>query len=153
MPYLPDVARLEWLAHRAYYAEDATGFDVVQLASVPAERHAELVFTAHGACALLASDYPLAAIWEAHRPHHPEPLPVAFTPGPHHALVFRPELEVQVCALDADEYVFLDALFSGSNLGSALERALEQRAAFDLGAALGNAIVRKALAAYRLETP
>lgn len=154
LPYLPDVARMEWLAHRAYYAEDTTGFDVAQLGSIPTGRHADLVFTASRACALITSDYPLAAIWEAHRPRHTVPPPVDFAPGPHYALIYRPEFDVLVIALHAGEYGFLDTLVSGSNLGLALERALidSGNAGFDVGAALGNAVARKALTTFRLET-
>ena len=31
-PYLPDVARMEWLAHRAYYAADAELLDLTKAA-------------------------------------------------------------------------------------------------------------------------
>ena len=42
LPYLPDVARLEWLAHRAHYAADAAPFDVQRLASLAESEWSEL---------------------------------------------------------------------------------------------------------------
>src|SRR5262245_50676916 len=39
LPYLPDLARLEWSVHRAHYAADVAPLDVIRLAGVaPAEQ-------------------------------------------------------------------------------------------------------------------
>ncbi len=50
LPYLADVARMEWLAHLAYYAADPAPFDFSRPTDV---RLAP-------ACSLLRSDWPLA---------------------------------------------------------------------------------------------
>ncbi|NES20679.1 MAG: DUF2063 domain-containing protein [Symploca sp. SIO3E6] len=44
LPYLSDVARLEWFWHRVFIGEDTTGLDLKRLAEVPQERWGELIF-------------------------------------------------------------------------------------------------------------
>jgi hypothetical protein len=110
--YLPDVARMEWLAHRAYYAADAAVFDF----SRPTEVRLA------PACALLQSEWPLAQIWHAHQ-EGGEPESVDLSAGPDRVLVHRPEWRVEVCSLRPGDYRFLERLGSGAGLGAALEAA------------------------------
>jgi len=118
LPYLPDVARLEWLAHRAHYAADAAPFDV----SRPTE--ARLA----PACALLESDWPLARIWDAHQDGG-DPAAVDLGAGPDRVLVHRTGWRVAVRSLRPGEHRFLQRL--GAGLGVALEAAVVQDGDFD----------------------
>jgi hypothetical protein len=64
LPYLVDVARLEWLWHRAFNAPDQARFNLEALARVPPEHWDRLVFRLPAGAALIASDYPIHRIWE-----------------------------------------------------------------------------------------
>jgi hypothetical protein len=64
LPYLADVAQLEWHVHRAFHAPDQARLDLEALARVPAEHWERLVFRLPAGAALLASDYPIHRIWE-----------------------------------------------------------------------------------------
>ena len=64
LPYLADVARLEWLWHRAFNAPDQPRLDLEALARVPPEHWDRLVFRLPAGAALIASDYPIHRIWE-----------------------------------------------------------------------------------------
>ncbi len=112
LPYLPDVARLEWLAHRAYYAADPRPFDF----SRPTEVRLA------PACALLESDWPLARIWREHQ-EGGEPETVDLNAGPDRVLVHRLGWRVEVSALRPGDYRFLELLQAGEALGAALEAA------------------------------
>ena len=81
LPYLPDVARMEWLAHRAYYAADGTAFDPARLAGVPPSRWIDLRPALAPACALLESDWPLARIWTVHQDDFAGAIDVALGAG------------------------------------------------------------------------
>ena len=112
LPYLPDVARLEWLAHRAYYAADPAPFDFsrpTQVRLAPA-------------CGLIESDWPIASIWEAHRDGG-RPELVNLASGPERALVHRPAWRVEVTALRPGDFCFLERLKAGEALGPALAAA------------------------------
>jgi hypothetical protein len=64
LPYLADVARLEWLWHRAFNAPDQARLNLEALARVPPEHWDRLVFRLPAGAALIASDYPIHRIWE-----------------------------------------------------------------------------------------
>lgn len=136
LPWLPDVARLEWALHRAHYAADAPPFDPGPLAAVPAHRQGDLRPRLHPACAIVSSAYPVARIWTAHQPGHEGGLQVDFTPGPHHALVQRPGLRALVAEVEPAACAFLRVAAAGGSLACCLDAALCLDAGFDLGPAL-----------------
>jgi len=119
LPYLPDVARLEWLVHRAYYAADAAPFDFsrpTQVRLAPA-------------CGLLESAWPLQRIWEAHQ-EGGDPASVDLGAGPDRVLVHRARWRVEVSSLRAGNYRLLEQLQAGADLGAALEAAVAADCAF-----------------------
>jgi hypothetical protein len=61
--YFVDVARLEWAYQEVLVAGNGSALDLAALSDVPAERHADLVFEFHPAARLVASTFPLLAIW------------------------------------------------------------------------------------------
>jgi uncharacterized protein len=123
--YLPDVARLEWLAHRAYFAADPSPFD-------PARADEARLSPA---CGLLASDWPVATIWNAHQPDG-DPRSVDLGAGGELVLVCRPRWRAEVLALGTGDFRFFERLFAGAGLGGALEAALAVESGFDAGTAL-----------------
>jgi len=136
LPYLPDVAQLEWLAHRAHYAADAAALDPARLGAVPEEAYVRLRFALAPACALMESRWPLARIWEVHQDDFDGEFSVDLDAGPERILVCRPQFRVLVGALSAGGYRFLRGVASGATLVEALDAALAEEPAFDLGAAL-----------------
>jgi hypothetical protein len=129
LPYLPDVARMEWLAHRAYYAEDGASFDLQGL-----DGSSLLRLTPPSA--LLASRWPLARIWTAHQDDYEGTIDVDLGAGPDCILVHRPGWRAHVRSLAPGDYRFLEALRRRSTLESALEAAAAEDGAFDASLAL-----------------
>jgi uncharacterized protein len=126
LPYLPDVARMEWLAHRMYYASDEPE-PGLRLAP---EIHLSSRF------ALLASPWPLARIWEVHQDDYEGEFSVDFEAGAERILVHRPRFRVLVGRLSAGSYRFLERARAGAPVATALDAALVAEPGFDLGAAL-----------------
>lgn len=136
LPYLPDVARLEWAIHRAHYAADAVPLDLDRLAGLAPEDQGALRLRLHPACGLLTSQWPLARIWEVHRDDFTGDPRVVFDSATHHCLVHRPQWRVMVGALDAGALAFLACVQAGRSLEDCVARALAEDASFDLGPAL-----------------
>jgi hypothetical protein len=136
LPYLPDVARMEWLAHLAYFAADARRLDTAAIAALPQERVAALRPRLAPACALLASPWPLGRLWTVHQDHFDGAFEVDLDAGPDRVLVCRPRWRAEVCSLAQGEFVFLDAAQRGAMLGDALAAAAAADAAFDPADAL-----------------
>lgn len=69
LPYLADVARLEWLRQCALYAADACPLPEADLRAliVQPERLAQHRWYLHPALGVLTSPYPVVSIWAAHQ--------------------------------------------------------------------------------------
>jgi uncharacterized protein len=129
LPYLPDVVRMEWLAHRAYYAADAAPFDPTNICE-----GSRLALTPP--CALLASEWPLSRIWTIHQADYEGEIDVDLRAGADRILVHRPRWRAQVRALAPGDYRFLDCAGQGRTLGEALEAAVTEDPGFDPSLAL-----------------
>lgn len=136
LSYLPDTARLEWLAHETFHAAEHPPLDPSALAAVPAERYPELRFTLHPSCRLIASPWPVQRIWEVNQPGYPGDESVDLGVGGVRLLVWRPGFQVEMVPLPAGQYALLAALAAGQTLSAACDAALAQEAGFDIAAAL-----------------
>lgn len=67
LPYLPAMAHLERALQAAYFAADAGSFDFAALTALPPEQQAEVTLCIWPGAQLLHSEYPVAAIWQAHQ--------------------------------------------------------------------------------------
>lgn len=136
LPYLGDVARLEWHVHEAFHAADHAALALDCLASVPAQRLPSLTFTLHPSCRLLESRFPVNLIWQANQPEAASDETVDLDLGSVCLLLRRPGHAVEVEAVTGAEFVLLRALSQGLPLHPALERAFAVSADFDLTAFL-----------------
>ena len=137
IPYLADVAQLEWRVHHAHYAADANPFEPARLRLVPAEKQLHLIPKLHPACSLLHSEFPLARVWEVHQDSHHGEFEVDFSRGPAGVLVYRPRFRVEVRQIADAESAFLAAAQVGETLEVALTAAHSLDVSFDLGRSLG----------------
>lgn len=136
LAYLADVARLEWVWHRAYFAPDSDAFDVARLASVSAEQYEHLHLLIQPACQVIRSRYPVATIWHAHQPGMSDEFHIDLDSGAENALVSRNDDVVQVNVLSVADADWLERIQAGMPLGDATAATLEQHASFDLQSTL-----------------
>lgn len=113
LPYLPDVARLEWAIAQAFHAAPARRLDFDALGRVREEERGGVSFRLQPAARLLASRHPVLGIWEANQPDRDGTLE---RDGEERVLVYREELTVRARRLDALEWRFLDAVAAGATL-------------------------------------
>ncbi len=136
-PYLPDMARWEWALHRAHYAPDAPAMTAAALAAFTPEQMERARFQLHPACRLLASEWAILPLWQAHQGNAEDaPFPANLREASF-AVVARPLWKSQVLPLDAANHGALAAMASGAEFGGALDIAFEIDPAFDFGASLG----------------
>jgi hypothetical protein len=72
LPYLADVANLEWAWHRLYGAPDSSVFDFQKLANLYANAGEDILFLLPPRTTLLTSPYPVHRIWEINQPDYTE---------------------------------------------------------------------------------
>ena len=136
LPYLPDVARMEWIAHRAYYARDNAPFDRAALNHVPPEQYTALIPRLAAGSAVLASDWPLARIWEVHQDDYVSDPSVDLNAGQDRILIFRPRWHIEVRSLSVGEYCFFTGALRSQPLGRLIESACTIDPEFDPSTAL-----------------
>ena len=150
LPYLPDVASLEWACHCAWFAEDAAVLDIVKLAQLPPERYSDLILHVHPASHLVCSRYPVSEIWHAHQPGAIHDFHIDLDSGPCNALVSRRNAVVQVSKLSEAETAWLQGILAGIPLGEATAATLECHPEFDLQTLLLKLSARDVLSDFNL---
>jgi hypothetical protein len=147
LPYLADVARLEYRRVVAYHAADVPGVGSDALAAALADQAAlpTLGVTLHPALAVLASASAVVSLWAAHQ--GVLDLSAVTPETPETALILRPGLAVEVMQIPPAAGAFITALGASAPLGVAAEAALAIDAAFDLVGTLGLLLQKSAITA------
>ncbi|MBV8048933.1 MAG: putative DNA-binding domain-containing protein [Paludibacterium sp.] len=115
LPYLPDVARLEWAIHQVGAAADAPPADLSLLAATDPAHWGALCLTLAPAHAVLASSWPLYDIWHVNQANHRGSRRVNFR-RQQCALVSRGPSGMAVTVLSPGDAAVVAALGAGRTL-------------------------------------
>lgn len=139
VPYLADVARLEWARHVAYHAADAEALslEVLQAALDGVEGAA---LTLDPSLSVVRSAYPVVTIWQLVM-REAEDEPARLPANGEDALVVRPRTAVEVRRLPEGGAEFVLALQHGANLYDAAVAALAAAPEVDLETNLAGLMV------------
>lgn len=132
LPYLPDVARLEWAMNEAYYAPDDAPLAPAGLQSAPPGTLADVALPPRSSVRLLESRWPLLTIRDfclKEDRNEEETLDLAL--GGCRVMIYRPVLVADIVPLAPAEYAFLQAVKAGNVLGDALASVLKRFPGFD----------------------
>ena len=147
LPYLPDLARLEWAVHRAYGAEDAEAVDRQALAQVAPAQQAAIRFDWAAGTTIVDSPFPIARIWLIHQSEFEDEFSVDWS-FRECVLVAREGFRVGVSTLGAGDAAFIAASLAGAALGAAAEKALAVDPGFDLGHLLSRFIASNVICGF-----
>jgi hypothetical protein len=149
LPYLADVARLEWLQQRAYHAADRAPITARDLASVPAEQMPDVVFELHPAVGLTVSPFPVVSIWKTNMIDS-DVRSISLDEGGEAALVVRPQLDVQVVPLPSGADTFLALVMMDYTVSEATTASRLVDREFDLQQSLALLIGSGAIADFEV---
>lgn len=135
LPYLADVARLEWLWLEAYHAAEAEPLTIAGLARIPADRLPGLLLTLHPATRFSGFAHPASTVWRLHQ-HGGVPGSIELGDAAEHVLIVRPEADVGAIPISPGILRFLGAVRGGESIAGAVAVALEEEARLDIGAML-----------------
>jgi hypothetical protein len=121
LPYLADVARLEWAVGRAYHAADKASLSLEKARDIPADLLVDAVITLHPSLQLVSSRFPILSIWTTNM--FDETVREVRFEESEDVLVVRPRLEVAVLPLPAGGYPFIAALSRGETVAGACATA------------------------------
>jgi len=121
LPYLPDVAQLEWCVSRALHAPEAEPIDMRRLAALAGADTHLLRLVPHPALALMRAESPADAIWHGVLEGDDAALgSIDVTEGPIFLLVERRDSSVQMRRLSETTWRFTKDLCDGAALSDAL---------------------------------
>lgn len=134
LPYLPDVARLEWARIEVTFAPETPALDLAALAARPATEQGRRMLALRPSAILMASPYPVDRIWSANQ--DADVLPVDLDSGPVRLMVWRNPEGCRFEHLDIGSFAFFEAAARRATLEEAAEAALAADPEFDLVVAL-----------------
>jgi hypothetical protein len=152
LPYLTDVARLEWSMQVSFNGADAPALNLATLAELDPQTLPELCFALHPSAVLLHSRYPILAIWRTST--GADDRKVDLSAGEADLLIIRREGSVEIQPVAAAERCALQALGTGSTISAASEYAEAIDAGFDLAAFLQRHVLSGTIVSfYRAARP
>ena len=148
LPYLADVARLDWALNLAFHAPAGDRLGAADLSAVPAERLASMSISLASGAVLIRSRYPLDRIWETSQPGAANET-VDLNSGASDLLILRRPDDAAFVSLSAGEAAFITVLTDGLSLEQAATEAFQSDPAFDLSRSFGRFLALGAFAAMR----
>lgn len=121
--YLADVARLEWLYHQAFHAADCAETATEAMLATSPHDYGRLRFELHPACRLLASVYPVRAIWLSNQPDATTDQVIDLSAGDDYLIIRRPVFEIEIVPVSHAGFRALEHIAAGENLESAVDAA------------------------------
>jgi hypothetical protein len=150
LPYLPDVARLEWSVHLAGMAADACGAGGNAFADLDEAAIAAGRIRVTPGFALHDSRWPVSDIWNRHQTDAGDVQDVDLE-QPQCAVVWRQGLRVRVAALARGDHAFWMAVQRDLPLGEAWRQGVSVDADFNLSAAIEQSLTAGWLQAFDTE--
>jgi hypothetical protein len=136
LPYLGDVARLEWAMQEAYHAADAPRLDTGALARVPPECIPSIRFRLHPSVRLLESPYPVTRIWSVNQPDYRGDPTVSLDEGAAQVLIRRNHTGVGWQIVPTGTWSLLTAVSRHLDFETACARAQSAESEFSVDRAL-----------------
>lgn len=150
LPYLPDVARLEWMMHEALLAPDAEIMDLAPLTEVAPDEYGRIRFQLHPAVRLMISSYPLFRIWRLCQDNGENADTVSLSEGGVYLLVSRPADKVEITALGAGEFALLSAIQQQHSFAEVCEQALQSDPELDVTAYLQRHVLERTVTGWQV---
>lgn len=134
LPYLGDMARLEWLMHESFHAADVTALKADQLDPRILAAPERWLIDFHPSVRICISNHPVMRIWTFNQDDSGDTLALGSTGQS--VLLFRSGLEVSLASISRPTAVWIQQLMDGAPLGNATENALITDPDFDVQTSL-----------------
>jgi hypothetical protein len=132
LPYLPDVARLEWAINQAVCSGERLPLGAGALACVPGPFVAESHIVLQRSVRFAISRWPVLDIWRTNQFDADETEAVDLTEGPQRVMICRRGGRAMLHRLSPAAFAFRRAIVRGDTIGEATRRACRRDNAFDL---------------------
>ena len=146
LPWLGDLARLEWQIHHLHREPDESRLTPDTLATADMDEFADRSLQLARRAALFSSEWPVGSLWLAHQQRGPDPelSGIEFRAERFLISVLGP---TRIFFLDAASWSLLNALLQGRSMAAAVGTALAIDSRFDLSSFLASAMMLGAFSA------
>lgn len=148
LPYLADMARLDWALNVAFHSSGEARLGVEDLAAIPQDRLLGMTLVLAPGTAIVSSAYPIDRIWHASQPGAAGEV-VDMKGAGASLLVLRRANDAAFVSLDRAEAAFAGAVASGGALEAAAQAAFAIDPVFDLSTAFGRLLTLQVFAALQ----
>lgn len=148
LPYLTDIARLDWALNVAFHSPAGHRLTAADLAGIAPQRLPSLSIAFPAGAALIGSRYPIDRIWSTSQPGASDEA-VDLGSGRTELLVLRRSDDAAFIVLTMGEAAFVAALIDGASLEAAAEKVLRAEPDFDLSAGFARLLTLEAFAALQ----
>ena len=125
LPFLPDLARFEWLVCQIFHAAEQPRLTAQRVAALSLDQWAAARLVLQPGVALMASRWPVRDLWSA-RTQLRETINVELINRPQRAVLFRAGWAVRCELLTPAAYRLLERISAGEPLGGACEAAASE---------------------------
>lgn len=150
LPYLADVARLEWARHEAERAADHPPLEISSLAGIDPDDYERLKFVLHSTVRLVVSPYPIERIWQVNQPDYRGEPWVDLDAGGCRLLIWRHDFDIRQRSIGDGSARLLAALDCGQNLAAACEQGLAAEPDCDISAELQQLVASQVIVDFVL---
>lgn len=148
LPYLPDMARLDWALNVAFHSPRGPRLTASDLSAVPPQRLATRSVALAPGSALIGSRYPIDLIWAASQPGASDEK-IDIERGPARLLVLRRADDAGFLGVSEGEAAFIAALGKGQTLEAAAGAAFAADTVFDLSRSFSRLLACEVFAAVQ----
>lgn len=124
VPYLVDMAEVEWMTHRAYFSPNRSGFDFAAFSELDEQQYLNVRLELAPDLSTVMTGWPIADIWQMHQPGS-EVVELNAVPTEQLLLIERPQYQAQVREIDKPTFDVLDLLHSGCTLEALVTQVLD----------------------------
>ncbi len=125
LPFLPDLARLEWRVCEAFHAFDRPPLNPERLMPPTLETWSRIGLLLQPSVGIVESAWPVVDIWSTrHQPR--ETIALELADRPQRVLVYRDDVRVRCALLEPAQTLLLQSLQAGDSLGVSCERLAVQ---------------------------
>lgn len=150
LPYLCDVANLEWAYHEVFSEERGSLFDFEKLEAVPEKKYNIIKFKLHPASRLLSSSFPILDIWRLCQVRNGNEETVDIAKGGQEIFIIRRQLEVTFEIVSKGEFALLSALKNGALFADACSDALRAESGIDINHCLQKHLLQCSIVSFSL---
>ncbi len=142
MPWLSDLARLEWACQESLFAADAEALRIEHISQLGDYGHS-VQLKPHPSLRVISSSYPVLSLWERARSGENKSEGQAdYDKLGETVLLIRPQDDVEFHLLSPGEAALVTAILGGEDLAEALEATSRAQPAQDLGYILAVLVAR-----------